>query len=111
MIRCVLFDLDGTLVHFDYDDFLKEYFKAITISVAPRIKAARFTEALIRSVEAMIENEDPSLSNRQVFLRILSNESIHLKISYCLCSKTFTQMSSPSSRMSSPSNLIPKPGQ
>ena len=22
MIRCVLFDLDGTLVHFDYDDFL-----------------------------------------------------------------------------------------
>lgn len=97
MIRCVLFDLDGTLVRFDYDDFLKEYFKAITISVAPRIKAVRFTEALIRSVEAMIENEDPSLSNRQVFFedfvkRVNTPEDILLPMFEDFYANEFTKL-------------------
>ncbi len=68
MIRCVLFDLDGTLVHFEYDDFLKEYFKAITKAVASLVEPKQFTGALIASTEAMIRNVDPSRSNNQVFL-------------------------------------------
>ena len=67
MIRCVLFDLDGTLVHFEYDDFLKEYFKAITKAVAPLVEPQQFAEALVASTEAMIINGDPSRSNSQVF--------------------------------------------
>jgi FMN phosphatase YigB (HAD superfamily) len=67
VIRCVLFDLDGTLVHFEYDDFLKEYFKAITKAVAPLVEPLQFAEALVASTEAMIINGDPSRSNSQVF--------------------------------------------
>jgi len=67
VIRCVLFDLDGTLVHFEYDDFLKEYFTAITKAVATLVEPAQFTEALVASTEAMIINGDPSRLNSQVF--------------------------------------------
>jgi FMN phosphatase YigB (HAD superfamily) len=68
VVRCVLFDLDGTLVHFEYDDFLKEYFRAITKAAATLVEPAQFVEALVASTEAMIRNEDPSRSNRQVFI-------------------------------------------
>jgi FMN phosphatase YigB (HAD superfamily) len=68
VIHCVLFDLDGTLVHFEYDDFLKEYFKAITKAVAALVEPAQFVEALVFSTEAMIRNEDPSRLNSQVFM-------------------------------------------
>jgi len=67
VIRCVLFDLDGTLVHFEYDDFLKAYFKAITKSASSLVEPQQFTEALLASTEAMIRNDDPSHSNSQVF--------------------------------------------
>lgn len=67
MIRCVLFDLDGTLVHFEYDDFLKEYVEAIAKAVSSWVEPAQFTKALLASTEAMIRNGDPSRSNSQVF--------------------------------------------
>ena len=67
MIRCVLFDLDGTLVHFEYDDFLKEYINAITRTVATFVEPTQFAKALLASTDAMIRNQDPSLKNSQVF--------------------------------------------
>jgi FMN phosphatase YigB (HAD superfamily) len=68
MIRCVLFDLDGTLVHFEYDDFLNEYFRAVTNTVAPLIEPRRFTGALVAATEAMIRDLNPSRLNSQVFV-------------------------------------------
>ena len=68
MIRCVLFDLDGTLVHFEYDDFLKAYFEAVTNTVATLVEPTQFAEALLASTMAMIQDVDPSRLNSQVFM-------------------------------------------
>lgn len=67
MIRCVLFDLDGTLVHFEYEDFLNKYFEAITKAVARLVEPSQFIQALLASTKAMIRDSDPSRSNSQVF--------------------------------------------
>ncbi|NLS45597.1 MAG: HAD family hydrolase [Firmicutes bacterium] len=68
MIRCVLFDLDGTLVHFEYDDFLDEYFKAITKAIGKIIEPEHFAEALMATTEVMIGNTDSSRKISEVFL-------------------------------------------
>lgn len=67
MIRTVMFDLDGTLVHYDYDEFLKAYLDAIAKKVAHLIEPRRFVQKLLAATEAMIKSLDPSRSNMEVF--------------------------------------------
>ena len=49
MIRAILFDLDGTLVHYEYDDFLKAYLDGVAKKVAHLINPQRFVKKLLKA--------------------------------------------------------------
>ncbi len=67
MIRTLLFDLDGTLLHVDMDYFLQHYFKALTKALAPYIPPKVFMKKLWESTEAMIRDTNPEKTNKDVF--------------------------------------------
>lgn len=63
----VFFDLDGTLLPIDLDEFLNRYFRALTIKVAPYVEPKAFMKALLESTEKMLYN-DGEKTNEQVFM-------------------------------------------
>ena len=67
MLRTILFDLDGTLVHFEFDDFLKAYLGAISNKVAQLVDARVFVAQLLASTEEMVKSLDPTRTNQDVF--------------------------------------------
>lgn len=67
MLRAVLFDLDGTLLHLHTEEFMNEYFKAVSTAVAGVVEPGHFIRALLGSTRAMLENRDPGLTNEEVF--------------------------------------------
>lgn len=67
MLKTILFDLDGTLLPIDTDDFLKHYLKAIAGHAGHLIPPAQLVEQLMASTYAMIGNTDPDLTNAVVF--------------------------------------------
>ncbi len=67
MIRALLFDLDGTLVRYDFDAFLREYFQALARKVAHVVGPDKLVRQVLSSTMAMVGNLDPSKTNQQVF--------------------------------------------
>jgi len=67
LIDTLLFDLDGTLVHFGYDEFLQAYLQAIGAKVASFVDPKKFVKQLLASTTAMLNSLDPSRSNEEVF--------------------------------------------
>ena len=68
MIKCVLFDLDGTLLPFDVDEFTKIYFTHLGGKVAHLMEPKLFVKQLLASTGVMIANLDAKHTNQQVFL-------------------------------------------
>lgn len=66
-VTTLLFDLDGTLLPMDNDTFTKGYFKKLVPHVAHLMAPEPFIAQLWRSTEAMVRNDDPSLTNEAVF--------------------------------------------
>lgn len=67
MIRAVLFDLDGTLLRIDTARFVDAYVNLLAGWFAPRIPKDRFLASLLRATQRMMENRDPSRTNKEVF--------------------------------------------
>jgi len=67
LIRTILFDLDGTLVHFEFDDFLEAYLRAISSRVGQLVDPRAFVAQLLASTEEMVKSLDPAKTNRDVF--------------------------------------------
>ncbi|NLA58757.1 MAG: HAD family hydrolase [Firmicutes bacterium] len=67
MITTILFDLDGTLVHYKFDDFLKAYLEGAARKVAHLIEPQRFVKQLLDATEAMVKSLDKARTNKQVF--------------------------------------------
>ena len=68
-IKAVLFDLDGTLLPMDQNEFLKGYFGLLTKKmVANGYDAQTFMRALLTGTDAMVAN-DGSTTNEAVFWR------------------------------------------
>ena len=66
-IRAVFFDLDGTLLPMDLDEFLNAYFKAIGTYVHQLgYDTASFSAGFSRGLKAM-GHHDPSITNAQAF--------------------------------------------
>lgn len=63
----VFFDLDGTLLPVDLDELLNQYFKALTIKVAPFVEPKFFMKALMESTGKMLYN-DGSKTNEEAFM-------------------------------------------
>lgn len=68
MVRTILFDLDGTLIHYDFDVFIREYLGSLAARVAPLVEPQRLVRQVVRSTEAMVRNLDPHKTNQQVFI-------------------------------------------
>lgn len=67
MIRAVLFDLDGTLLHVDTREFIEAYTRLLAKWFADRVEPGRFVRQLTEATRAMMNNRDPSRTNREVF--------------------------------------------
>lgn len=67
MIRAVLFDLDGTLLHVDTTQFVEAYVRLLARSFAARIPPDLFVRHLLVATQAMMADRDPSRTNREVF--------------------------------------------
>lgn len=69
-IRAVLFDLDGTLLKMDQDEFVKTYFKYLAIHLASRgYEADKLLKVFWAGVAAMTTN-DGSGSNEEAFWKV-----------------------------------------
>ncbi|MFC4547313.1 HAD family hydrolase [Paenactinomyces guangxiensis] len=67
MIKACLFDLDGTLLPLDTDQFVETYLKALAPYVAHIIPPDKLVPAIWKATMAMIESNDGNLTNEQVF--------------------------------------------
>ena len=66
-VDAVLFDLDDTLLGNNMDQFLQAYFPMVAEYVQPVMEGKRFLAELMAGTQAMIANQDPNLTNREVF--------------------------------------------
>lgn len=68
MIKAILFDLDGTLLGVDMDHFLRHYLDRLSRHCARLMDPQQFVICLLASTQAMIINDNLSLTNQQVFM-------------------------------------------
>jgi FMN phosphatase YigB (HAD superfamily) len=66
-LRALLFDLDGTLLPFNHDEFMKGYFRALIPHVASVVDTNRIAQQILKSTEDMVRNEDPDMTNEEAF--------------------------------------------
>lgn len=72
--RAICFDLDGTLLPMDLDEFMAAYFKRIAAYAAGRgLDPERFIDALKKGTHAMMRN-DGSKPNKDVFWEVFYDE-------------------------------------
>lgn len=67
MITGVLFDLDGTLLHMDQDEFAHAYYDRIGACVAHLMLPEQFVRHLMQAAVVMMQNSDGATTNQQVF--------------------------------------------
>ena len=71
-IKAVLFDLDGTLLKMDQDEFVKTYFKYLAIHLSPRgYEPDKLLKVFWAGVAAMTAN-DGSCSNEDAFWKVFT---------------------------------------
>lgn len=74
MGNTILFDLDGTLLPFQQDEFIRTYFKVLIRRLSPMgYDGEKLTAALWKGVDAMVRN-DGSMTNRQLFWDVFVRE-------------------------------------
>jgi len=69
LFQAVLFDLDGTLLDLDVDALMRPYMELLGRVMAQYIEPAQFQRVLMASVMAMINDEDPRVTNEEAFWR------------------------------------------
>jgi FMN phosphatase YigB (HAD superfamily) len=67
MISAVLFDLDGTLLRVDTAQLIDAYVRLLAAWFTPWVPPERFVPALLAATQTMMENRDPTRTNREVF--------------------------------------------
>ena len=73
MVKAVLFDLDGTLLPMDQDEFVKAYFRLLAKKLAPYgYEPDKLVKAVWHGTGAMIQN-DGSCTNEVVFWNDFTN--------------------------------------
>jgi len=66
-MKAVFFDLDGTLMPMDQEVFLRTYLAALGKFITPKYDAKLVVQGIIRGVELMMKNTDPTKTCEQVF--------------------------------------------
>lgn len=67
MLRTLLFDLDGTLLPLDQDQFTRGYFKQLAPKMVSYMAPDRFLHHVMASTEAMVQNAELTVTNEQAF--------------------------------------------
>jgi HAD superfamily hydrolase (TIGR01549 family) len=67
MIKAILFDLDDTLIRNPQGVFIPAYFSALKSKVASLVPPQQFIDQLRASTGVMVKNDNPALTNEQVF--------------------------------------------
>ena len=74
MLKAILFDLDGTLLQMNQDEFVKLYFTSLVKFLAGHgYEPKKLTEAMWTSIGAMIKNTGKR-TNEEVFWSVFSHE-------------------------------------
>lgn len=68
MAKALLFDLDGTLLPMNTDQFIEQYMRALAPNVASFLDPKAFIKIIWESTNDMIKNTDHNLTNEQVFI-------------------------------------------
>ncbi|MDD3894019.1 MAG: HAD family hydrolase [Syntrophomonadaceae bacterium] len=70
MFKAVLFDLDGTLLNIDMQQFIPRYFHQMMIMAREEgiPDSGRLVEQVYKSTGVMIADKDPDTTNEQVFM-------------------------------------------
>lgn len=74
MKKTILFDLDGTLLPMDQDQFVKAYFSRLAQKMAGKIEPQKLIEIIWKGTGAMIAN-DGQATNEQVFWNVFDHLS------------------------------------
>lgn len=67
-MNTILFDLDGTLLTMDTDQFMKLYMEALTQAFIPHMEPSLFQARLWEGTKKMLKNNNEKKSNEMVFL-------------------------------------------
>ncbi|HZJ85996.1 MAG TPA: HAD family hydrolase [Erysipelotrichaceae bacterium] len=67
MMNTILFDLDGTLLSMDTDEFIKLYFKAVAVKLKDYFTFEEVSKYFWQSTQYMINNTDPNKTNEEAF--------------------------------------------
>lgn len=73
MLNTILFDLDGTLLPLDTEDFLKKYFKHLCAKFKDYFKPEEMTELIWTSTKYMVKNTDSNKTNEEAFFEDFFN--------------------------------------
>lgn len=66
-LEAILFDLDGTLLDLDFNNFLPLYFQALSDNFSSLFSSPFLIQAIMKATEKMISNGNPELTNKEVF--------------------------------------------
>jgi len=67
MVNTLLFDLDGTLLPVDTDEFIGNYLKLLSSKLAKWVKPEEFVQKLMSSTYVMMNDLNPLKINKDVF--------------------------------------------
>lgn len=77
MMDTILFDLDGTLLPIDTDDFIARYFEALSLKLIDYFTKEEVSKVIWSSTMSMIQNTDPNKTNQQVFFEAFFQQVDH----------------------------------
>ena len=67
MLQAVLFDLDGTLLQIDAEEFVSEYLKELSAAAASVVEPEYFVRALLASTNVMRRRRKQKQTNAEAF--------------------------------------------
>lgn len=67
MIDTVLFDLDGTLLPIDMEDFMRSYFDAVAKSFHGTLEPVGLLKNIMKATDCMVQNTEGTKTNQRVF--------------------------------------------
>lgn len=80
-ITTILFDMDGTLLPMNQDEFVKAYFKSLAAEIAPLgYEPKKLIDTIIKGIYAMVEG-DGTVTNETVFWNVFC--SVYGKNAMC----------------------------
>ena len=88
-IQAVLFDLDGTLIDVDMDQFIPIYLQRLTQYMSGQVSSARAVKAIQHAVAAMFANTDADRTLESILHEVLESELAVSPARYSECLEQF----------------------